>query len=154
MSIATSIRLHYPGSRRSLLDALRRMPRVVWIVLAILVSWTGEFTLYRTFEPPGQALRHELEGAAAELAQPVLIEPTPVLQQAIRRHFRESAVAVDFGRQWPNVAVTLTGVSWATCTDAVREASRIDGLVAVRLANYRSAKDCHERNDMTWLLMP
>lgn len=154
MSIATSIRLSHSGSRLALGELARRVPRILWIVLAILVSWGGEYVLYRSLEPPGVALRHELEGAASELMAPVMVSPTPVLNQAIRRHFRDSAVSVDTTRHWPNVVVTLSGVSWATCTDAVREAASIDGLVAVRLAGYHSAKDCRERNHMSWWLMP
>jgi hypothetical protein len=154
MSIATSIRFSRSGSRLSLGELAGRVPRILWVMLAILVSWGGEYVLYRSLEPPGVALRHELEGAASELMEPVMLAPTPVLNQAIRRHFRESAVAIDTTRHWPNVAVRLDGVSWATCTDAVREAGSIDGLVAVRLVDYGSAKDCPERNDMTWWLMP
>jgi hypothetical protein len=154
MSIATSIRFRPSGSRQTLGEWARRVPRILWIVLAILVSWGGEYLLYRGLEPPGVALRHELEGAASELNEPVMLAPTPVLNEAIRRHFRESAVTIDTTRHWPDVAVTLDGVSWATCTDAVREAGSIDGLVAVRLVEYGSAKDCRERNAMTWWLMP
>ena len=153
MSIATSVQLSSGGFARWR-DALRRMPRMLWIVLAILVSWSAEYGVYRAFEPPGRALRHELVGAAGELRTQWLPQPTQAVQQAIRRHFRESDVDIDTVRQWPNVAVSFHSVPREACADAVLEARRIDGPVVIALERYRLAAQCGERNDMTWWLMP
>jgi hypothetical protein len=153
MSTATSIQLlpHISARRR---EAARRAPRMAWIVLAILVSWSAEYGIYRAFEPPGPALRHELLAAADELRTPWVPQPTPAMRQAIRRHFRESDVDIDTTRQWPNVAVSLHNLPRQDCAAAVLQARRIDGPVVVTLDRYRSAAECGERNDMTWWLMP
>lgn len=150
MSSAT---IHLPSSRGHRFEPLRRVPRGVWILLAILLSWGVEIGIYQAFEPPGQVLRHELLGAAGELGGQWL-EPTPTLNQAIRRHFAEGSVTVDTGRQWPNVAVSLLGVPRQACVQAMHEARRIDGPVVIVLDRYRFPSECGERNDMTWWLMP
>ena len=154
MSISTSIQAPVGGSARKPRHLARRVPRLFWLLLAILVSWSIEIGLYRAFEPPGEALRHELQGAAGELGQEMVPQATPAMREAIRRHFRESAVEIDMVGHWPNVAVSFGGVSQLACAAAVRQASRIDGAVVVDLIGYRSAEDCGERNRMTWLLMP
>ncbi len=153
MSFATSIELPATSSAR-LRAAARRAPRLLWLVLAILLSWGAEYGVYRAFAPHGEALRHELKGAAAALHTRLVLQPTPALRQAIRRHFRESEVAVDTTRLWPTVAVSLRGVTRADCLDALHEARRIDGAVVIALQGYGSTADCQEQNDMTWWLMP
>lgn len=154
MSLTTSIAISGHDPRPMLRRLARRLPRGFWILLLVLASWAGEYTLYRAVEPPGLALRHELEGAASELGQQVVLAPVPGMRQAIRRHFRESAVAVDIKRDWPNVAVSVGGISQAACLDALRHDRRIDGSVVISLQGYRSAADCGTSNDMTWWLMP
>lgn len=154
MSISTAIQAPAGGTARKPLHLARRVPRLLWLVLAILVSWSVEIGFYRAFEPPGEALRHELQGAAGELGQEIVPQATPAMRAAIRRHFRESAVEIDMAGHWPNVAVSFGGVSRLACEAAVRQTSRIDGAVVVDLLGYRSADDCGERNRMTWLLMP
>ncbi|MGO8914730.1 MAG: hypothetical protein ACLQJR_02330 [Stellaceae bacterium] len=153
MSIATSFQ-HLPDGPARWRDALRRTPRMLWIVLAILLSWGAEYAVYRAFEPPGQALRRELVGAAEELRAQWLPQATPAVRQAIRRHFRESDVDIDTTRRWPNVAVSLHAVPQEDCVAAVREARHIDGPVVIALEHYRLTAQCGERNDMTWWLMP
>lgn len=143
-----------PVSPRPLRRLLARLPRSLWVLLLVLASWSGEYALYRAVEPPGLALRHELEGAASELEQQVVLAPVPGLGQSIRRHFRESAVTIDLKRDWPNVAVSLGGVSQADCLSALRDVRRIDGPVVIALEGYRTARDCGPENDMTWRLMP
>jgi hypothetical protein len=81
-------------------------------------------------------------------------QPSSALRQAIRRHFRESAVEVDMRSVWPNVAITLDGVSRDVCGDAVREAWPIAGSVVVRLLRLQTPEDCADQNDMTWWITP
>lgn len=142
------------GLGRAISGFARRVPRILWIVLAIVLSWSAEIALYRSLEPPGRVLRHELEGAAGELGTQFLPQATPQLAETIRRHFREAAVAIDLDRNWPNVVVSLSGLSQTACLAALSEARRIDGPVVVRLEGYRSVADCRSRNEMSWLLMP
>jgi hypothetical protein len=153
MAVTTSIGTA-PASPRPLRRLIARLPRSLWILLLVLASWSGEYALYRAVEPPGLALRHELEGAASELEQQVVLAPLPGLPPSIRRHFRESAVTVDIKRDWPNVAVSVDGLSQAACLSALREVRRVDGPVVIALTGYRSARDCGPENDMTWWLMP
>jgi hypothetical protein len=154
MSLATSIHGPRAGTGAGLREALRRVPATVWIVLAILLSWSAEYAVYWAFEPPGLALRHELQGAAGELDHALVPLPSAALGDEIRRHFREADVAVDTARHWPNVAVTLSGVSRADCAAAVSQDRRLDGAVVIALQGYRSAEECGRRNDLTWWLMP
>jgi hypothetical protein len=154
MSLATLVHGRGPGSGAGLRDTLRRVPTTVWIVLAILLSWSAEYTVYWAFEPPGVALGYELQGAAGELDHALVPLPSAALRQDIRRHFREADVAVDTVRHWPNVAVTLSGVSRVDCAAAVSQDRRMDGTVVIALQGYRSTKECGRRNDMTWWLMP
>ncbi len=153
MSIATSFQ-PLPGAAARWREAIRRTPRLLWIVLAVVLSWGAEYGAYRAFEPPGLALRHELLGAAEELRTQWVPQPTPALQQALRRHFHESDVDIDAARQWPNVAVSLHGVPRQACAEAVLEARHVDGPVVIALERYRLAAQCGDHNDMTWWLMP
>ncbi len=154
MSTATSIQLLPRGSVRRR-EMARRLPRALWIVLAIMVSWGAEYGVYRAFEPPGHALRRELLGAAEELRTQWVPQPTTqAMRQAIRRHFRESDIDIDTTQYWPNVAVILHDVPREGCAAAVRDARRIDGSVVIALERYRLPAECAERNDMTWWLMP
>jgi hypothetical protein len=139
---------------RALRGAAGRVPRSLWILLAIVASWSAEIALYRSLEPPGQILRHELEGAAGELDRQLLPQSTPALAQAIRRHFREAGVEIHLNRDWPNVVVSLSGLSQTACLGALSQARSIDGPVVIRLEGYRSVADCRARNEMSWLLMP
>ncbi|HZB91988.1 MAG TPA: hypothetical protein VE397_11135 [Stellaceae bacterium] len=143
-----------PQDRGRVRSFLRRLPTALWIVLAIMVSWSAEYVTYRVFAPPAVALRHELVGAAGELDHNLVPLPDPGLASDIRRHFREADVAVNVTQRWPNVAVTLGGIPHAGCVAALHEDRRIDGLVVIALQGYRSARDCGESNDMTWWLMP
>ncbi len=154
MSLATSIHGPRPGSGAGIRETLRRIPGSVWIVVAILLSWSAEYAVYWTFEPPGVALGYELQGAASELDHALVPLPTATLTQDIRRHFREADVAVDTARHWPNVTVMLSGVSRLDCAAAVAQDRRMDGAVVIALQGYPSAETCGQRNDMTWWLMP
>lgn len=153
MSFATSIELPATSSVR-LRAAARRAPRLLWLVLAILLSWGAEYGVYCAFAPHGEALRHELKAAAAALQTQLVLQPTPALRQAIRRHFREGEVAVDTTRLWPTVAVSLHGISRGECLGALHEVRRIDGAVVIALQGYGSTDDCRAQNDMIWWLMP
>jgi hypothetical protein len=152
MSSATPIEL--PSGFGRLRAAAGRAPRLLWIVLAILLSWGVEYALYTAFEPHGLVLRHELQAAAMVLQAPLTLEPTPGLRQAIRRHFPGRDAEVDTARLWPIVTVRLSGVSREDCLEARRTARRMDGLVVIALQGYTSATDCRDQNTMTWWLMP
>ncbi|HWI29732.1 MAG TPA: hypothetical protein VN668_22340 [Stellaceae bacterium] len=154
MSSITWIPAGRNGSGRAIWGFARRVPRILWIMLAIVLSWSAEVALYRSLEPPGQVLRHELEGAAGELDAQFVPRSTPQLAETIRRHFREAVVAIDVDRDWPNVVVSLGGLSQTACLAALSQARRIDGPVVIRLEGYRSVADCRARNQMSWLLMP
>jgi hypothetical protein len=153
MSFATPIPLPATPALR-LRAALRRAPRVLWIVLAILLSWGAEYAVYSAFEPHGTALRHELQGAAAVLQTQLTLQPTPVLRQEIREHFPEGDAEIDTQHLWPIVAVSLHGLSRGDCLDALHHARRVNGAVVIALQGYGSAVDCRDQNDMTWWLMP
>jgi hypothetical protein len=134
--------------------AFGHAPRLLWLVLAVLLSWAAEPVLLTAFEPHGVALRHELRAAGAALEAPFTLQSTPALQQGIRRHFAGHDATVDTHRLWPVVAVTLHGLSREDCLNALRDTRRIDGTVVIALQGYGSTIDCGPRNDMTWWLMP
>jgi hypothetical protein len=154
MSFATIELPSPPFSRVAPRTGFRRVPRLAWLLLAILLSWAAEAGVYTAFEPHGAALRHELKAAAAVLQAPFTLQSTPALQQAIRRHFPERDAAVDTHHLWPVVAVTLHGLSRDDCLEALRDARRIDGAVVIALQGYGAGADCRAENDMTWWLMP
>jgi hypothetical protein len=154
MSLATLIE-HPAEDPSGLRQAARRTPRVLWLVLAILLSWGVEYGVYSAFEPHGAALRHELKAAAAVLHTQLVLQPTPALRAAIREHFPAETVEVQTDGLWPPVvAVRLHGLTRDDCLNAVHDARRIDGPVVIALQGYGSATDCREENDMTWWLMP
>lgn len=153
MSFAPSIALP-PNPVLRLRAALRRVPRLLWIVLAIFLSWAAEYAVYTAFEPHGAALRHELQGAASVLQTQLTLQPTPALRQALREHFPDGDATIDTERLWPVVTVSLHGLSRGDCLDALRQTRRINGAVVIALQGYGSRVDCQERNDMTWWLMP
>jgi len=150
-----SIAVQFPSSRSHRLRAqARRAPRALWLVLAVALSWGAEVAVYTGFAPHGEALRHELQGAAGVLQAQLVPQPSPAVLQAMRRHFHESDVDIDMARLAPNVAVTLRGVLREDCLDALRQARHINGPVVIALEGYGSAVDCRDHNDMTWWLMP
>jgi hypothetical protein len=143
-----------PTAPLSLGAAVSRAPRLLWLVVAILLSWAVEAGVYAAFEPPGAALRHELTAAAAVLQVPVTLQSTPALAQAVGRPFRTRDATIDTHRLWPIVAVTVHGLSREACLDALHDTRRINGNVVIALQGYGSSTDCAVENDMTWWLMP
>ena len=149
-----SIAMHFPSPSHRLRAQARRMPRALWLVLAIALSWGAEYAVYTGFAPHGEVLRRELQSAAGVLQAQLVARPGPALLAGLRGHFAESDVDIDMARQWPNVAVTLRGVLRDDCLDALRQARHINGPVVIALEGYGSAVDCRDHNDMTWWLMP
>jgi len=149
MAISTSLTASTGSSR-----LLQRLPQMLWVVAALVAGLAAEQALSAMLDPPGRALRRELQAAAGELQKPLVAQPTAALRHALRRHFHEAGVDVDTTRFWPDVVVSLRGMTQEECIAALHEARRIDGPVVVALEGYRSAEDCRERNYMTWRLMP
>ncbi len=132
-----------------------RPRRVSWTMRAILalslaVALGG--ALGPALQSPGQAIRGELESAAAGLRSS-RAAPDEATLRRLRDHFPRRAATVE-ARAWPQVAVTLHNLPRDTCRDAARAARRIEGLVVVELEHYRTADECGATNDMTWRLMP
>jgi hypothetical protein len=119
-------------------------------LIAAAVAANAAVTALRS---PGQAIRGELAGAAAELASRVGPQPTEAATRAIRAHFRLHAATLDT-RFWPQVSATLHHLDRATCSDAIALDHRIEGLVVIELERYRSDRDCSDDNDMTWWILP
>jgi hypothetical protein len=139
--------------RKRSAPGLRRYTRLLWLMPALPLILAVQYAV-SLFETPGLVLWRELRAAGAEMHVPLVPRPTPAMRQAIRQHFAESAVDVDISRFWPNVAVTLPGISRDVCRDATRDAGRIEGPVVIVLQHFRTPADCRDRNDMTWWIMP
>jgi len=58
MSVAASLSL--PSRPLRLRQRARRVPRMLWLALAVLASWSLEIAVYSSFAPHGAALRQEL----------------------------------------------------------------------------------------------
>jgi hypothetical protein len=137
-------------------DISRERPqRMSWAMRAILavgllVALGG--ALGPALQSPGQAIRGELQSAAAGLRS-ARAAPDEAALRRLRDQFPRRAATVE-ARAWPQVAVTLHNLSHDTCRDAARAARRIEGLVVVELERYRTADECGATNDMTWRFMP
>ncbi len=131
------------------------LPRIPWalpvsfaIALAAVLAWQ----LHSMLQSPGQAIRDELEAAAADLRTAPAVPSGPLLKR-LSGHFPHRMVSVDT-HVWPDVLVTLRGLGHDTCRDAASRARRIEGLVVVELVDRRRPADCGAANDMTWRIMP
>jgi hypothetical protein len=154
MSIDESFQRDVEGHGRASGQLAQRMPCGVWVALAIGFCVAVEYGLSLALEPPGEAIRAELQAAGAELHSQLFVEPTPAMRAAVRRHFGDRDVDVDLSSRWPNVAATLHNVDWEACANAVLEARRIEDPVVIDLESYRSPRDCRDRNDMKWWIRP
>ncbi|HEX7967390.1 MAG TPA: hypothetical protein VF502_04165 [Stellaceae bacterium] len=131
---------------------LPRVPRALRVVVALGLIAALACALHVALRSPGQAIRGELKAAAADLRVAPPAPSGPVLK-GLSGHFPHRLVSID-SRVWPQVSVTLHGLTRDACRDAASVASRIEGLVVVELENYRAADDCGDANDMTWRIMP
>ena len=138
---------------RSAARGARRITRPLWALALIAAGFGGGRAVEDALRSPGDAIRIELSAAAAELASPFDPAPTEHTIQAIRRHFHGHGTTLDT-TLWPQVSVTLQHLDRPTCVDARRVARRIEGLVVVELANYRSTAECGDDNAMTWWIAP
>jgi hypothetical protein len=128
------------------------LPRSVWILLALLSALAAGLALYNALEPAGRQIKGELE-AAASILQAAPPAPNEQMVERLHNAFSHREVSIDTAL-WPIASVTLYRLDAETCREAVEEARRIDGLVAIALERYRSPDDCQSTNDMTWRLMP
>jgi hypothetical protein len=130
-----------------------RFIQYLWVLAFVILALVGGNEVLKASRSPGDVIRHELAAAAAELASPAGPYPTEAGRRAILRHFRAHPAALETDH-WPEVSVSLLHLDRATCIDASLVARRIEGLVVVELMRYRSAADCGDDNDMTWLILP
>ena len=61
MSVAASLPL--PSRSFRLRQRARRVPRMLWLALAVLASWSLEIAVYSSFAPYGAVLRQEVHTA-------------------------------------------------------------------------------------------
>jgi len=132
----------------------RRSLWTISMLLCIGAALPMGYQLCLWLEPPGDAIRHQLEAAAGEMRNQLVPEPSPRVLAAMRRDFAKREVSIATMPASSIVAVTLHGLDHGTCVDALTKARRIDGAVVVRLQSYDAAGDCGNRNDMTWWVMP
>jgi hypothetical protein len=130
-----------------------RFVRHLWALAFVVAALVGGNEVLKAARSPGDAIRHELVAAAAELTAPLGSSATDAATRAIRRHFRAHAATLHT-EYWPQVSVTLHHLDRTTCVDARSAAGRIEGLVVIELKRYRSGEDCVDDNDMTWQIWP
>jgi len=154
MSISEPMQREFRSPGLALRQCMRSMPNGLRFSIAVGVGLTVGYALLLALQPPGQAIRNELQAAAGELHSPFLPQPTSALRAAIRAHFAEPNVDIDMNSRWPNVIATFHHVNSEVCTDAVVAARRIEDPVVIDLEGYRSPGDCRDRNEMRWWIRP
>jgi len=153
--MATTVR--HDQETMGIARSLTGQRRSLWTICMLLSIGAALLTGYQLFlwlEPPGDAIRHELEAAAGEMRNQLVPEPSPGVLAAMRRDFAKREVSVATMPASSIVAITLHGLDRNTCVDALNKARRIDGAVVVRLQSYDTVGDCGNRNNMTWWVMP
>jgi hypothetical protein len=142
------------SAARNLSEPWQRIPStlcaLVWIAAGLFMGYRSLILL----RSPTDAIRSELEAAAAEMGTQLVPAPTPALLAAMRRDFSEQDVTIATTPAASVIAVTLHGLDRAACAEAVSTLRRIDGPVVVRLQGYGADESCGDRNDMTWWIMP
>ncbi|HZT52480.1 MAG TPA: hypothetical protein VFA22_11125 [Stellaceae bacterium] len=134
------------GRRFSVGRCLKVLAAAAVIVAALAMLFANQ--------PPGPAIRDDLESVAGALAlMPAATEPRAVAA-ALHAALRGRTITVDADAFPAIVYVTLRGLDKASCAGAVASARRLEGLVVIDLEHFRSAADCRDSNDMTWRLMP
>jgi hypothetical protein len=131
-----------------------QVPRLAWALACIGAVLLAGYQLFVLLEAPGDAIRGELQGAAAEMRGQVVLAANPAVLAAMRRHFSEQDVTIAKSPAASIVAVTLHGLDREACVEAAAKARRIDGPVVVMLRGYGAPEDCGSRNKMTWWIMP
>ena len=130
------------------------VPRLVWALACIGAVLLAGYQLFILLEAPGDAIRGEFEGAAAEMRSQVVLGASPAVLAAMRRHFAGQDVTITTLRASSIITVTLHGLDREACVEAASKARRIDGPVVVMLQGYGAPEDCSSRNKMTWWIMP
>jgi hypothetical protein len=142
------------GVARGLSGQWRRVPRTVWALACIGAVLLAAYQLFILLQAPGDAIRRELQGAAAEMRTQVVLKASPAVMAAMRRHFSGQDVTIATSAASSIISVTLHGLDREACVDAAAKARRIDGPVVVMLQGYHAPEDCGSRNKMTWWIMP
>jgi hypothetical protein len=147
------------GIARNLSEQRRRIPLIVWVLACIGAALVAGYQLsVPREEPPGDAIRHGLKAAAAEVAAEMrtqlVLGPSPAALAAMRRHFSRQDVSIATSPASSIIAVTLHGVDREACVEAAAKVRRIDGSVVVMLQGYSALEDCGSWNEMTWWIMP
>lgn len=131
-----------------------RIPRRIKLVAAAAMLLVAADQLWIALQTPAAAIRDGLVTAGGEAAALPWTTPRAAVERAVADHFSGHPVRVDAARFPVEVSVMLDGIDRATCLEARRYSSRIEGAVVVALDGYRSAADCQARNEMTWRIMP
>lgn len=142
------------GVARNSSGQRRRSLWPIYMLLFISAGLPTGYQLFLVLEPPGDAIRRELEAAADEMRNQLVPEPSPAVLAAMRRDFAGREVSIATIPASSIIAVTLYGLDHEACVDALVKARRIDGPVVVMLQGHRTVGDCGSRNEMTWWVMP
>lgn len=110
--------------------------------------------VWHVLQSPGEAIRTELQAAAADARLAPANLPADELRRTLRQHFIGQDVTIDTAGFPSRVAVTIHALDRSACVDAASAARRIEGLTVVELEGYRSPDACGERNDMRWQILP
>jgi hypothetical protein len=141
------------GAAQNLSEPWRRIPSTICALVWIAALFAG-YRYFILLRSPADAIRSELEAAAAEMRTQLVPEPTPAVLAAMRRDFSERDVTIATTPASSVIAVTLHSVDREACVRAAATLRRIDGSVVVRLQGYGAPEDCGSRNGMTWWIMP
>jgi hypothetical protein len=107
-----------------------------------------------TARSPGDTLKADLQAAGAAVRGLGMDQPSDHVQKTVAALFPGNAVDVD-ATQFPGrVVVTLRALDRIACRRASAAARRIEGSVVIELRGFASPRDCGERNDMAWLILP
>lgn len=131
--------------------------RIRWIVSVLACAGAVLLAGYQLFVPletPGDAIRSELEAAAAEMGAQLVPQASPAVLAAMRRDFSGQDVSITASATSSIIVVTLHGLDREACVKAAATARRIVGPVVVVLPGFAAPEDCGGRNDMTWWIMP
>jgi hypothetical protein len=153
----SQISLHAPlpgsflqGARQTLFRTPRRLRLLLAAGLLIAAAWQIALAL----QTPAQSIRGALTAAGNEAASIPVTRTASDVRLALSRHFTGHDARIEAAGFPAEVAVVLDGLDRATCLEARLLARRIEGDVVIALDGYGSATDCHERNKMTWHILP
>lgn len=134
--------------------ALGRMPRYLKLLAAAVMLTAAAWQISAALQTPGQSIRKALTAAAEEAASLPSTRSTDDVRLTLSRHFAGRDARIEPAGFPAEIAVVLDGLDRATCLEARLLARRLEGDVVIALDGYGSAADCHERNRMTWHILP